>query len=362
MIEIFRPYMPAIEKVSTILKSKKLNYGKYGILFENSLGEYIGNSNVCTISTFNIAMFILFSSLGLEQGDTVLLSPLACLESTMPVKAFGLLIEWVDVDPLTGTMSPVHLKSKINSKVKLIIHNHFCGNVGHIAEINGIAAEHGIYVLDDGIDAFGSEYRGKKLGNVGSDFTIFNFSYVRLPNTLQGAAIFTKNKKHLNKIKIIRDNGIQRENFRDIHGEINASCDIYTIGYSGLMSELNSYIGYQTMKNINKLILNQRENAKLWNELLSLYYPSSNTFDRNDSNPNYWVFGIITDNKESLFRWFREKGFMTSSVHINNNIYSVFNNSEKLKGVDIFMRSFLAIPSGWWVKRKYIYELIEEII
>ena len=36
-------------------------------------------------------------------------------------------------------------------------------------------------------------------------------------------------------------------------------------------------------------------------------------------------------------------------MHINNNIYTVFKNSENLKGVTDFMGSFLALPCGWWL-------------
>jgi hypothetical protein len=49
--------------------------------------------------------------------------------------------------------------------------------------------------------------------------------------------------------------------------------------------------------------------------------------------------------------YFKSKGYYATGVHINNNIYSVFNNKMELKGVNKFKQEFAAIPCGWWVKR-----------
>ena len=49
--------------------------------------------------------------------------------------------------------------------------------------------------------------------------------------------------------------------------------------------------------------------------------------------------------------FFRQKGFYSTSVHINNNIYSIFNNKAELKGVNDFVNKFLAIPCGWWYEK-----------
>ncbi len=49
---------------------------------------------------------------------------------------------------------------------------------------------------------------------------------------------------------------------------------------------------------------------------------------------------------------FKESGLYATGVHINNNVYSVFNNKVSLKGVNEFMNHFVAIPSGWWFKNK----------
>lgn len=343
--------MPETPLVNEILHSGQLSYGKYGREFESLLANYFGTSNVLVTNTFNMAILVALTTLGIKAGDTVIVSPMACLASTQPLISIGIKIQWADVDPLTGTLCPNSVRKMRNTNAKAIIHNHFCGYPGHIDEINSIGREFGIPVIDDGIEAFGSEYRGIKIGNVGSDVTIFSFNPVRIPNTLDGGAVLFKDAALFEKCKLIRDAGIDRAHFRDSLGEINPNCDIQFVGHSATPMEINTYIGTQQMLKVENLLSKQRENAVLWKKHLSSDL-SVKLIDYQNSNPNFWVFGFLADNKIDIIKYIRSKGFYASGVHINNNIYSVFGKSEALSGVEYFSNHFVAVPCGWWLNLK----------
>lgn len=353
MISLYKPFMPETPLINEILNSGQLSYGKYGKEFESKLSHYIGADNLIVTNTFNMAILVALTTLGLKHGDSVIVSPMACLASTQPLLSIGIKVIWSDVDPLTGTLCPDSVRSLINKKPKAIIHNHYCGYPGHIDEINEIGKQYGIPVIDDGIEAFGSEYKGNKIGNVGSDVTIFSFNPVRIPNTLDGGAIIFKDSQLFEKSKLIRDAGIDRSRFRDELGEINPECDITLVGHSATPMEINSYIGIQQMQNVETLLFKQRENARLWEKYFS--DESIKLLGNTYSNPNYWIFGILADNKIKMIKAIRENGFYASGVHINNNIYSVFGkNKIRLSGVEYFNKHFIALPSGWWVKNECI--------
>lgn len=347
MIPLYKPFMPETPLVNEILQSGQLSYGKYGREFESLLANYFGTPNVLVTNTFNMAILVALTTLEIKAGDSVIVSPMACLASTQPLSSIGIKVQWADVDPMTGTLSPESVRNLMNTNPKAIIHNHFCGYPGHIDEINSIGKEFGIPVIDDGIEAFGSEYKGIKIGNVGSDVTIFSFNPVRIPNTLDGGAVLFKDAALFEKSKLIRDAGIDRTRFRDSLGEINPNCDIKLIGHSATPLELNTYIGTLQMQNVNGLIEKQRSNAQRWGEIFGNNMeikPIANQF----GTPNYWVYGVLAKHKIETIKLYREKGFYASGVHINNNIYSVFNNKISLKGVNEFMNHFVSLPCGWW--------------
>lgn len=351
MIPLYKPFMPELPDLDTILHSGVLNFGKWGREFESKLKAFIGNDNLLTTNTYSNAIHVVLATLGLQPGDEVIASPMACLASNQPLITYGLKVKWADIDPHNGTLDPISVEKSISSDTKLIFHNHFCGYVGYVEEINAIAHNHGILVIDDCVEAFGSQLNGKRMGNLGTDASVFSFQTVRLPNTIDGGAIAFADGKYISKATLIRDFGIDRPRFRDKYAEISADCDIALKGYAGTVSDVNSYIGCKQMEQLESLLEKQLKNAIEW----------ENRFDHTSSmiqalpirkgvKPNYWVFGVLTDHKEQDMLSFRNQGYYASGVHLPNSYYSVFGLTSQLLGVNEFYNRFLALPCGWWMR------------
>jgi perosamine synthetase len=350
MIPLYKPYMPEnLPELNNILQSGALAYGKWGRKFEEKLGEYIGNPNIAVVNSFNSAMLVTLTTLGIKAGDEVIASPMSCLASNQPFATIGAKVIWADIDPETGTLNPESVKQKITSNTKAIFYNHYCGYPGYIDEINEIGKQYGIYVVDDAIEAFGSEYKGRVIGNTGTDATVFSFQTVRLPNTIDGGAVSFKDYELFEKAKRVRDFGIRRELFRDENGEISKKCDISEPGYGATLSEINSYIGCVQMETIFELMQKQRQNAKAWKSKINAENLTVKEIQKSFQNPNFWVFGVFTSNKMESLLNLREKGFYASGVHLPNYNYSVFGKQDDLPGVENFYSKFLALPCGWWV-------------
>lgn len=350
MIPLFKPYMPKLPEMDKVLYSEALAYGEYTKEFERKLKEYFDTEYLIVTNSFTSSISVALTTFGIEQGDEVILSPMACLVSTLPYLSSGIYIKWADIDPLKGTLLPESVEEQITSKTKAIIHNHYCGYPGHIDEINNIGKKYGIPVIDDGIECFGSEYKNQKIGCCSTNLAIFSLSAVRIPNCIDGGIIIFKDKNLYNKSLMIRDCGIDRIKFRDILGEINPKYDINTIGYSATMSNVNGYIGVQQMEYVNKLLDAQRRQAAKWNDFFeeqSQYIP----IHCKNTNPNYWVYGILSDNKLDTIKKFRDMGYYASGVHIRNDLYSIFGKQDvDLRGVREFYNRFVALPCGWWME------------
>lgn len=352
MIPLYKPHIPELPELDMILHSGALAYGEYSRKFERNLSEFIGGEKrVLVTNSFNMAIAVATSLLDIKAGDEVIASPMACLASTQPFAASGINVRWADVNPFTGTLCPDSVRKRITSSTKAIIHNHFCGYPGYIDEINAIGREFGIPVIDDGIEAFGSEYKGNRIGNCDTDFTIFSFNAVRIPNTIDGGAIVVKDEALLKKAEMIRDCGIDRSIFRDDIGEISPMCDITLTGHSATMSNVNAYIGSCQMKCMDNILETQKKQADIWKRELQ-ERTDIEIMGRADINPNYWVFGVLAEDKRKTILEFRDMGWYASGVHINNNIYSIFGKQDVLPGVEDFYSHFVALPCGWWVQEE----------
>lgn len=352
LIPLYKPYMsPHLPQLTEILYSGQLAYGKWGKAFEKSIAEFLDVPNlVLATNSFSSAILVLFSTLDITSEDEIIISPQSCLASTLPLASYGVKVVWADIDPSRGTLDPESVKEKITSKTKLIFHNHHCGYPGYIDEINAIGKEYGIYIVDDCIEAFGAKYKGKYVGNTGADFSLLSFQTVRLPNTIDGGGIIFKDRTLYERAFMSRDFGIDRRFFKDEKGEINKKNDVQVKGYGAKPNEVGCYIGYQQMLDLDNLLQKQRRNGTIWTQEL-IHELGIRMINEKDTEPSYWVYGMLADDKEKLMREFRKAGYESSGVHIPNNVYSIFPKSNPLPGVNDFHEKFLAVPSGWWVEK-----------
>ena len=156
-----------------------------------------------------------------------------------------------------------------------------------------------------------------------------------------------KDKKLYEAALLARDYGIHRNVFRDENNEISPACDIATPGFGGTMSEMNSYIGCLQMDDLPLLLAKQKANAEIWNQELDLFKLNC----RSEIEPNYWVYGVLSDNKIKDMLKFRENGYYASGVHLPNSFYSVFGKQSHHSGVLEFNEKFIALPCGWWFEK-----------
>lgn len=348
MVPLYKPYMPQLPELNSLLYSGQLAAGNYTKAFEKRLTDYFNIDKVLTTSSFGTAISIIIGSCNFNHHDEIIASPMACLASIQPYAVAGLKIVWADIDPHTGTLDPRSIESKITKQTKGIIHNHFCGYPGYIDEVNEIGRKYELIVIDDGIECFGTTYKGKLIGNCGTDITVFSFNPVRILSTIDGGAVIFNNNHIYEDAILVRDCGIDRSIFRDELGEINPKCDITIQGISGTLNNVHSYIGIQQFQSIEKRLKKQRDNAAKWNGMLQDFGPYKPLICTH-GEPNFWVYGIFAPDKKECIKRFREKGYYASGVHINNNIYSVFGKQVTLPGVQEFYDHFVALPCGWWM-------------
>ena len=180
-IPLLKVHMPptAPEAVSAALKSGYLADGIQVQQFEDSLRAFVGNPNVAAMSDISGAVTLALFMAGVRPGDEVITSPMVCTASTMPIANLSAHPVWCDIDPLTGMPDPERIPEVISERTRAILVYHWSGDVADIDGINQVARAHGLKTIDDASDGFGAEYKGKRLGNTGMDFTAYSFQAVK---------------------------------------------------------------------------------------------------------------------------------------------------------------------------------------
>jgi dTDP-4-amino-4,6-dideoxygalactose transaminase len=318
--------------------------------FEKRLQEFIGAPHVAVTAEFSRTVEMALRVAGVAPGDSVLMSPLACLATTMPLLQAGAKPVWADLDVETGSLDPGEVRRKYTSGVKAVLLYHWVGVPGQINGILHAARELGLKVIEDAGESLGAEYCGRRIGTHGFDYTVFSFSPARHLTTGEGAAIVCRDADEDARVRLWRRYGIPESSFRDRQGEISHDCDITVTGTHNYMNRLAGALGLLQMDSLPALIERHRANGRFYDEQLA-GVPGIRLLSRGDGRvPSHWVYCLRCERRDDLRATLREAGIYASTVHIRNDIYSCFGVPRaELPGVAQFERSQLCIPSGWWV-------------
>lgn len=167
--------------------------------FEKAIQAYVGNgTHVAALSSGTAAIHLALQLLGVSHGDEVLCQSFTFSASANPILYLGATPIFVDSERETWNMSPELLRFAIldrlanGKKPKAIVAVHLYGMPYNVKEINEVATEFGIPVVEDSAEALGSTYSNIKCSSFG-DIGILSFNGNKIITTSGGGALVTKN-------------------------------------------------------------------------------------------------------------------------------------------------------------------------
>ncbi len=259
------------EEVREVLDSGKLIYwtGERGRKFQEKFARFCGVKYGIAVHTGTAALHVALASLGIGPGDEVIVPPYTFIATSFAVVHQNAVPVFADVEPETGNISPEEIKEKISPYTKAIIAVHLAGHPARADEINQIAKDHNLLVIEDAAQAHGAEYKGKKTGSLG-DIAAFSFCNDKIFTTGgEGGMVVTDNPIYAERARSFKDHGYEEIERRSLL-ELEA---LYTyihhrVGYNYRMTEMQAAIGLKAMERLNWNIEKRRENAHYLSEKL----------------------------------------------------------------------------------------------
>ncbi len=354
----------AIAASREVLASGYIGQGPRVDLFEEKLKAWTSSPYILTLNSGTSALHLALRLAGIGFGDEVISTPMTCMATNVPILANGARIVWADIDPKTGNICPKSVKEKITSKTKAIICVDWAGYPCDLEELQLIADQHGIKLIEDAAHGFGSRYKDKLVGGI-ADFTCFSFQAIKHITTVDGGALVCKDSEDYQRGKLLRWFGINREGPR-----VDFRCeeDVLEYGYKFHMNDVSAAIGIVQLNHVAAILEAHRNNASFYNEKLSGL--SSKGLGLLNYQPDrvasYWLYTLKIDNRQSFMNAMKEKGITVSQVHARNDGHTVFKEFKThLSGVDAFVEKQVSIPVGWWLspeQKEYIADSIIDFV
>lgn len=153
------------------------------------------------------ALFLSMLALGIGKGDEVITPPNSFLASASSIVLAGATPVFADVRD-DFNLDPGLVEKAITSKTKAIIAVHLTGRPAPMDELLQIASKHSIHIIEDCAQAIGAEYKGRKVGSIG---TMGCFSLHPLKNLSacgDGGVITTNEEKIYSHLLKARNHGL----------------------------------------------------------------------------------------------------------------------------------------------------------
>ena len=161
----------------------------------------------CTAALEMAAMLV-----GIEPGDEVIMPSYTFVSTANAVVLRRGVPVFVDIRPDTLNIDETLIRAAITPKTRAIFPVHYAGVPAEMDVINDIAAEHGLYVVEDAAQALGSTYKGRPAGSLGH-LAAFSFHETKNLISGEGGALAINESRLIERAEIIREKGTNRKRF-----------------------------------------------------------------------------------------------------------------------------------------------------
>ena len=235
------------KNVLDVFESEWFSQGKITQKFESKLSNFL-SSNVAVVNNGTSALICALLAHGIKAGDSIVVPSFTFIATASAAKMLGIKIIPVDVELDTLNMDLKKLEQVVkNKKIKAVIVVDVAGLPIDIEAFEKLAKRYKFSLIEDAAEAFGSEYKKKKIGSF-KHTTIFSFHIAKIITTIEGGCI-SGNIKIIKKIKQLRDHG----------SSINQKYVHEYLGSNFRITDLQSAIGIEQLKKINKYILRRNK-------------------------------------------------------------------------------------------------------
>ena len=290
-----KPFLPftrpsideeSIASVAEVFRSGQLASGPKVQAFEAAIAAYVGGDRrvrVMTSATAGLEMALEVAGVG--PGDEVIVPAMSFAASANVIARVRAKPVFVDIELDTRNIDLDKVPAAITARTRAIMPVHFAGLPVDMEKLYGLAAKHGLRVVEDAAHAIGSRFAGKPIGSFG-DLVVFSFHPNKNMTCIEGGAISTGDALAAELFEQYRFHGIKR----NAAGEV----DVMFPGAKSNLTDIAAQVGIEQLSRLDGFNARRRMLAGRYFEEFDGYsgvvLPA-----RGDSGHSWHMFQVLID-------------------------------------------------------------------
>jgi len=230
-----------IDAVAEVLRSGWVTSGPKLVEFEASLSSYFGGRPVRCFANGTATMKIALQVAGIGAGDEVITTPISWVATSNVILGVGAKPIFVDLDPKTRNIDLNKVAAAITPKTRAIMPVYLAGLPVDMDQLYSIAKQHNLRVIEDAAQAFGSQWKGKKIGSFG-DLVSYSYQANKNLTTVEGGCLVFNSDVEAKLAEKFRLQGVTRQGMDGM--------DVDVLGGKDNLTDVNAVIGLQQLKHL----------------------------------------------------------------------------------------------------------------
>jgi dTDP-4-amino-4,6-dideoxygalactose transaminase len=230
-----------IDAVAEVLRSGWVTSGPKLAEFEATLSNYFSGRPVRCFANGTATMKIALQVAGIGEGDEVITTPISWVATSNVILSVGAKPVFVDIDPVTRNIDLNKVASAITPQTRAIMPVYLAGLPVNMDQLYALAQEHQLRVIEDAAQAFGSLWKGKKIGSFG-DLVSFSFQANKNLTTVEGGCLVLNNAEEAKLAEKFRLQGLTRQGMDGM--------DVDVLGGKDNLTDVNAVIGLEQLKQL----------------------------------------------------------------------------------------------------------------
>lgn len=258
--------------------------------FETDISTYLNQHvQAAVLTSGTAAIHLALRMLEVGEGDVVMVQSFTFCGTTNPVSYQGAELIFIDSEWDTWNICPKALETALlenkHKNIKAIIPVHLYGMPAKVEEIQTLALQYNVPIIEDAAEALGSSYKGKKCGTFG-EMAALSFNGNKIITTSGGGALVSSDKKYIDQAKFLSTQA------RDEAPHYQHS----QIGYNYRMSNIVAGIGRGQMEVLDQRVSQRRANNERYRNFFEgILGVTFQTEPNADYFSNYWLTAILID-------------------------------------------------------------------
>jgi len=187
-------------------------------VFEQEYARYCGAQECIGVANGLDALHLALRAIDIGPGDEVIVPSNTYIATWLAVSQCGAIPVPVEPDESTFNISPALIEAAITPRTKAILPVHLYGQPADMDLILAIARDYGLRVVEDGAQAHGARYKGRRIG-CHADAVAWSFYPGKNLGAMgDGGAVTTNDPTIADRVRLLRNYGSRRKYVNEVKG------------------------------------------------------------------------------------------------------------------------------------------------